>query len=137
MVKGSLSKSKEYFYGLGRRKSSSARVRVLPNKKDLVVNDRGAEEYFKPRSLVKKVLLPVEQVGLTGKVGLSIKVKGGGMHSQAEAAQLGVARALVLLNPDFRTTLKTLGFLTRDPRIKERKKYGLKRARRAPQWSKR
>lgn len=129
--------AREYYYGLGRRKTSSARVRIYPGKKDFLVNDLSIESYFKPAALAAVALQPLVKVGLGKKVGLSVKVAGGGMSSQAGAIRLGLSRALVVYDSALRTTLKKLGFLRRDSRIKERKKYGLKRARRAPQWSKR
>ena len=131
------SSSKKYFYGLGRRKSASARVRVFTSKGEFMVNNKEAKDYFCPPALAEQALAPIKETGLLGKVAVSARVVGGGMHAQADAIRLGVARALVLLDPEFKPTLKKTGFLTRDPRGKERKKYGLKRARRAPQWSKR
>ncbi len=131
------SSTKKYVYGLGRRKTASARVRLYPDEKFFLVNDQEATLYFKPAALAEVALSPLKQVGLTGKVGISARTVGGGVSAQAEAVRLGISRALILLNPEFKTSLKSAGFLTRDPREKERKKYGLKRARRAPQWSKR
>lgn len=130
-------RAKEYFYGLGRRKTAIARVRVFPGKKDFVVNGQEASVYFKPAILASEAAKPIDEAGLAGKVGVSVKVVGGGHNAQAEAVRLGIARALILYNASLKAALKHAGFLTRDPRSRERKKYGLKRARRAPQWSKR
>lgn len=130
-------KREKYFYGRGRRKEAVAQVRLYEHSKDFVVNDKSATEYFKPPSLVEKVREPFKVLGLKDKFGMTVKVAGGGMNAQAEAVRLGVARALVTLSPDFKSILRKFRLLTRDSRAKERKKYGLKRARRAPQFSKR
>ncbi len=127
-----------YIYGRGRRKSAIARVRVVKNGKgNIVVNDRPLDDYFTSFELQNIVRGPLKTSGQETAVDVSIKVEGGGVRGQAEAARLGMSRALIELNPTFRTTLKKLGFLSRDARVKERKKPGLKKARRAPQWSKR
>ncbi len=128
----------KYFEAIGRRKTSTARVRLFTQgKTGILVNERPFTEYFKVKALQQVVEEPIEKLKVAEKFGLTIKVKGGGMTGQSEACRHGIARALVELNPYFRKRLKKLGFLTRDPRMRERKKPGLKRARRAPQWSKR
>lgn len=127
-----------YLEGIGRRKTSIARVRIYKKgEKKIIVNERSLEDYFPVFSDQKKVLAPLEKLNLENKFFVSIKVKGGGIHSQAEAIRHGLSRALVKFKESFRPTLRQLGYLTRDPRMRERKKFGLKRARRAPQWQKR
>ena len=129
---------KKYFYGTGRRKSSIARVRVYENGTgSITINGRDIDEYFGLETLKLIVRQPLATTDLMGKVDIVVTVAGGGVSGQAGAIRHGVARALLSVNPEFRATLKAAGFLTRDPRMKERKKYGLKAARRAPQFSKR
>ena len=129
---------KPYFYGTGRRKSSVARVHVYENGTGVItINGRDIEEYFGLDTLKMVVRQPLVTTGLLGKVDVNITVCGGGVSGQAGALRHGVARALLLADGDYRAILKKAGFLTRDPRMKERKKYGLKAARRAPQFSKR
>ena len=129
---------KKYFYGTGRRKSSVARVRVYENGTGAItINGRDIDNYFGLDTLKMVVRQPLEATGNTGKMDIVATVTGGGVSGQAGALRHGVARALLLVNGEFRPTLKAAGFLTRDPRMKERKKYGLKAARRAPQFSKR
>ena len=129
---------KKYFYGTGRRKSSVARVRVYENGTgSIIVNGRDIDDYFGLDTLKMVVRQPLAATDLLGKVDLVCTVEGGGVTGQAGAIRHGVARALLGVNPELRATLKAAGFLTRDPRMKERKKYGLKAARRAPQFSKR
>ena len=129
---------KKYFYGTGRRKSSVARVRVYENGTgSVIVNGRDIDDYFGLETLKLVVRQPLVTTDLLGKVDVVVTVAGGGVSGQAGAIRHGVARALLSVNPEFRATLKAAGFLTRDPRMKERKKYGLKAARRAPQFSKR
>lgn len=129
---------KKYYKGVGRRKTSSARVRVYPEGEGkFEVNQRSLEDYFSNPSSLKKAKAPLEISGLLSEVRVSVLVEGGGFNGQAEAVRHGLARALVELNPDFKEKMKEYGFLTRDPRMKERKKPGLKGARRAPQWQKR
>ena len=129
---------KKYFYGTGRRKSSVARVRVYENGTgSITINGRDIDEYFGLETLKLIVRQPLVTTDLLGKVDIVVSVAGGGVSGQAGAIRHGVARALLGVNPEFRATLKAAGFLTRDPRMKERKKYGLKAARRAPQFSKR
>lgn len=128
----------KYFETLGRRKTSTARIRLFTQgTKEVLVNGMPYEQYFKTEALRREVVAPMQKINCLGKFGVSLIVKGGGVSGQAEACRHAVARALVLLNPYFKKRLKKSGYLTRDPRMRERKKPGLKRARRAPQWSKR
>lgn len=128
----------EYIYAKGGRKTSTAQVRLYPNAKGVItINDKPLAEYFPLIQLQEIVGSPLKSANRDSSVDLSIKIHGGGIHSQAEAARHGIARALVKLDPELRSVLKAEGFMKRDPRAKERKKPGLKRARRAPQWSKR
>lgn len=127
-----------YFEGTGRRKTSVARVRLYTKgDKDIVVNEVDYKEYFKIIELQSIVLDSLEKMKSMGRFRVVATVKGGGVHSQAEAVRHGITRALVVFNPDYRKRLRKANFLTRDSRMKERKKFGLKRARKAPQWSKR
>ncbi len=127
-----------YISALGRRKTSIARLRLLKNGKGLItINGKKLEEYFTVLEARNLVLSPLKAAGQETAVDVSAQVQGGGMNGQAESVRLALSRALIELNPTYRKTLKKMGFLTRDPRAKERKKFGLKRARRAPQWSKR
>ena len=129
---------RQYQYGTGRRKSSIARVRVYENGTgSIIINGRDIDDYFGLDTLKLVVRQPLVTTDLVGKVDLVIKVTGGGVTGQAGAIRHGVSRALLNVNPEYRAALKAAGFLTRDPRMKERKKYGLKAARRAPQFSKR
>ena len=129
---------KKYFYGTGRRKSSVARVRVYENGTgSITVNGRDINDYFGLDTLKLVVNQPLVTTAMVGKVDIAVTVAGGGVSGQAGAIRHGISRALVLLNPEYRASLKAAGFMTRDPRMKERKKYGLKAARRAPQFSKR
>ena len=138
IVKSLKNAKKDYFYGLGRRKTSTARVRLYANKDSkFIVNDLELTKYFPSIHFQNQVLEPIKVAALLNKFSLSIKVAGGGISSQAEACRLGVARALLQFDPENKKVLRAHGLLTRDPRAKERKKPGLKRARRAPQWSKR
>lgn len=129
--------SKPYYYGTGRRKSSVARVRLYEGSGKITVNGRDIDEYFGLETLKLIVRQPLGLTETTEKFDIVCNVGGGGVTGQAGAIRHGVSRALLLFNPDFRSALKKAGFLTRDPRMKERKKYGLKAARRAPQFSKR
>ncbi len=129
--------TKPYFYGTGRRKSSVARVRILPGTGAITVNGRDIDDYFGLETLKLIVRQPLVATETLGKFDMIIKVVGGGVSGQAGAIRHGLSRALLQVSPDYRPTLKSAGFLTRDPRMKERKKYGLKAARRAPQFSKR
>ena len=127
-----------YVYGTGRRKSSVARVHLIPGGSGrITVNGRDIDEYFGLETLKLIVRQPLNTVAVTDKVDVECTVSGGGVSGQAGAIRHGIARALLLMDESFRAPLKAAGFLTRDPRMKERKKYGLKKARRAPQFSKR
>ena len=126
-----------YFYGTGRRKSSVARVRLIPGGGKITINGRDIDDYFGLDTLKLIVRQPLEACELTNKFDVVVNVSGGGVTGQAGAIRHGIARALIVSNEELRPILKKAGFLTRDPRMKERKKYGLKAARRAPQFSKR
>ena len=129
---------RKYNYGTGRRKSSVARVRVYENGTgSILINGHDIDDYFGLDTLKLVVRQPLVTADLVGKVDVVVSVAGGGVSGQAGAIRHGISRALVTLNPEFRGALKAAGFMTRDPRMKERKKYGLKAARRAPQFSKR
>ena len=129
---------RKYFYGTGRRKSSVARVRVYENGTGAItINGRDIDNYFGLDTLKLIVRQPLVSTDMLGKVDVVVNVSGGGVTGQAGAIRHGISRALLTLNPELRPSLKAAGFLTRDPRMKERKKYGLKAARRAPQFSKR
>ena len=128
---------KPYFYGTGRRKSSVARVRVYNGTGKITINDRDIEEYFGLETLKLIVRQPLALTDTLDKFDIVCRVAGGGVTGQAGAIRHGISRALLLADGEFRAELKKAGFLTRDPRMKERKKYGLKGARRAPQFSKR
>ena len=127
-----------YLYGTGRRKSSVARVHLFPNGTgSITINGRDIDEYFGLETLKMVVRQPLVSTDTVGKVDIICTVSGGGVTGQAGAIRHGLSRALLQFNPELRPALKKAGFLTRDPRMKERKKYGLKAARRAPQFSKR
>ena len=129
---------KKYYYGTGRRKSSVARVRVYENGTgSIIVNGRDINDYFGLETLKLIVNQPLVTTNMVGKVDVVVTVAGGGVSGQAGAIRHGISRALLTLNAENRPALKAAGFLTRDPRMTERKKYGLKAARRAPQFSKR
>ncbi|KUK37209.1 MAG: small subunit ribosomal protein [Thermacetogenium sp.] len=125
------------YQGTGRRKTAVARVRIVPGEGKIVVNGRSAEEYFPRRTLQVLIRQPLELTRTEGRFDVIASVRGGGITGQAGAIRLGLARALLKADPDLRVHLKKAGFLTRDPRMKERRKYGLKKARKAPQFSKR
>ena len=129
--------SAPYFYGTGRRKSSVARVRLYQGTGKVTINDRDIDDYFGLDTLKYIVRQPLTLTGTDEKFDIVCRVSGGGVTGQAGAIRHGIARALLNVDPEFRPALKAAGFLTRDPRMKERKKYGLKAARRAPQFSKR
>ena len=129
--------AKPYFYGTGRRKSSVARVRLYPGSGKITINNRDVDEYFGLETLKLIINQPFGITGTAGKYDIVANVNGGGISGQAGAIRHGVARALLLADETYRPLLKKAGFLTRDPRMKERKKYGLKAARRASQFSKR
>ena len=129
---------KPYLYGTGRRKSSVARVHLFPNGTGAItINGRDIDDYFGLDTLKMVVRQPLASTELVGKVDINATVTGGGVSGQAGAIRHGISRALLEMNPEYRPVLKAAGFLTRDPRMKERKKYGLHAARRAPQFSKR
>jgi small subunit ribosomal protein S9 len=123
--------------GTGRRKEAIARVRIIPGEGRIAVNGRPFDQYFPLRTLQAMVMQPLEAVGGNTGLDVIVKVNGGGIAGQAGAVRHGIARALVTMDGQMRPILKKAGFLTRDPRMKERKKYGLKKARKAPQFSKR
>lgn len=129
--------AKVQYYGTGRRKSSVARVRLVPGDGRIVINDRDIEAYIPFAALREVVKQPLVATETVGRYDVLVSVKGGGYTGQAGAIRHGIARALLQADPEYRAVLKRAGFLTRDARMKERKKYGLKGARRAPQFSKR
>lgn len=125
------------FYGTGRRKNSVARVFLVPGEGNVIINNKPIGDYFGRRTLEMVVRQPIELTGAASRFDIQAKVLGGGISGQAGAIKLGIARALIQADPNLRPLLKRAGFLTRDPRMKERRKYGLRKARRAPQFSKR
>ena len=125
------------YYGTGRRKESVARVRLVPGNGAITINKRDIDDYFGLETLKAILRQPLELTGTIGKFDVLVNVKGGGFTGQAGAIRHGLSRALLQYSDELRPVLKKAGFLTRDPRMKERKKYGLKAARRAPQFSKR
>ncbi|MBP1467596.1 30S ribosomal protein S9 [Candidatus Chloroploca sp. M-50] len=130
--------AKRYYQGTGRRKTSVARVRLFPGNGEIVVNNKTPEDYFGPRDLLQhEIRSPLQLTEMLSSFNVLVKIHGGGVHSQAGAMRHGIARALLDHDPELRPVLKKAGFLTRDPRVKERKKPGLKRARKAPQYTKR
>ena len=130
--------SQEYIYAKGGRKTSVAQTRLFLNGKgEITVNDKPMTEYFPTEALQEIVLAPLKIANRVETVNITIKTHSGGIHSQAEATRHSLSRALIIVDPELRGALKAEGYLKRDPRVKERKKPGLKRARRAPQWSKR
>lgn len=126
-----------YYYGLGRRKSAIATARLYPGKGEILVNDMPAEAYFNNATLIDSINAPLVLAGQDKKLKVSLKVIGGGKRGQADASRLAIARGLKALSEELKPTLKKAGMLTRDSREKERKKPGLKKARKAPQFSKR
>jgi small subunit ribosomal protein S9 len=128
---------KARYYGTGRRKTAVARVWLVPGNGQININERTIDDYFGRKVLEVLVKQPLEKTGTTGKYDVIAKVHGGGTSGQAGAVRHGIARALLRVDDEFRLPLKRAGFLTRDPRVKERRKYGLKKARKAPQFSKR
>ncbi len=132
-------KADQYYEGIGRRKSAVARVRIVESTKgnEFLVNDKKYEEFFDTEELTVTAKAPMTATGTEKKFSVSVSVKGGGIRGQAEATQLGLSRALIKFNEEFQKTLRDLDYLKRDPRQKERKKPGLKKARKSPQWSKR
>ncbi len=129
--------AKAMFYGTGRRKNAVARVFLVPGEGNITINNKAVDEYFCRKTLEMIVRQPGELTGTVSRFDVKANVIGGGISGQAGAIKMGIARALIQADPNLRTPLKRAGFLTRDPRMKERKKYGLKKARRAPQYSKR
>ncbi|MFB6373174.1 MAG: 30S ribosomal protein S9 [Bradymonadaceae bacterium] len=127
----------QQFHAIGRRKTASARVFLSPGNGDIVINDRDPEEYFERRTHVAMFLKPLQHVDMTDEVDIIATVQGGGKTGQSDALQLGIARALTLIDPELRSPLKDEGYLTRDDRVKERKKYGQAGARKKFQYSKR
>ncbi len=132
-----MANDKVQFYGTGRRKSSVARVRLVPGNGQIVVNGKDSKDYFCKKTLEMIIRQPLVLTETEGRFDVLVNAHGGGSTGQAGAVRLGIARALLKADPEYRPVLKRAGFLTRDPRMKERKKYGLKGARRAPQFSKR
>lgn len=130
-------KSKHYYYAVGRRKTSVATVRLMEGKGIITVNNMTSGEYFNNSTYAKLLAAPLELVAKNDKMDAIVRVNGGGKRGQVDAIRLGLSRALVVMSEDFKLSLKKAGLLTRDPREKERKKYGLKKARKAPQFSKR
>ncbi len=129
--------TQQYYYGTGRRKTSTARVRLYPGEGAMVINGKPAAEYFSRDVDMIRALEPLRVTGTEQQFMISVMVEGGGISGQAGAIRHGIARALLAANPEFRPPLKSAGLLTRDARAKERKKPGLKRARKAPQYTKR
>lgn len=125
------------FWGTGRRKNAVARVRLVPGTGKIVVNGRSYEDYFPVLALRTDLVRPLKTADVEGRFDVLVRVAGGGLTGQAGAVRHGIARALLGVDPNFRHSLKQQGFLTRDARVKERRKYGLKKARKAPQFSKR
>ncbi|MBC7882231.1 MAG: 30S ribosomal protein S9 [Anaerolineae bacterium] len=133
-----MSSNAAVYWGTGRRKTAIARVRLVPGDGALIINERPGDEYLHFRQpLISLAKAPLETLGLEGQYNILVNASGGGIAGQAGAIRLGVARALCDLSPENRSPLKVEGFLRRDPRAKERRKYGLKKARKAPQFSKR
>jgi len=139
-IKKAIAKDKplgKYFEAVGRRKTATARIRVWVGTGSYRVNEKNITDYFSEENAFKKLESPFKKLGVAKKYNFSAKVSGGGKKAQLDAIVHGISRAMVKVDESFKKTLKKEGYLTRDPRMKERKKYGLKRARRAPQWSKR
>lgn len=140
IIESSAQKEKrgKYYEARGARKTAVARVRLwTKGEKEFFVNGKHLSQYFPIPELQQTALASLRKMNVEGKFRIEVKVGGGGISAQAEAIRHGIARALVLFNPDFKKRLRKAGYLTRDPRMRERKKFGLKRARRAPQWAKR
>src|SRR3989304_9458955 len=126
-----------YFEAVGRRKTSIARVRLYTKKSGIIINDKDYKKYFLLLRQQQTILSPLEKMKIAEKFGVTAKVQGGGISSQAEAIRLGIARALIKFNAEFKKRLRNAGYVTRDARIVERKKYGFRKARRGRQWRKR
>jgi len=138
VVKKKAVKLNRYFEAVGRRKTAIARVRIFTQgEKVILINGKPYQDYFPILENQQTVVSSLEKMKFLGRFRVSVRVRGGGISAQAEAIRHGISRALLKFNPDFRKKLRRAGFLTRDPRMRERKKFGLKRARRAPQWRKR
>ncbi len=127
----------KYTEGIGRRKTAVARVRASEGRGEPVINDKKLSDYFATEQLQQTAVSPLEQLKIKSTIKFTAHVSGGGIAGQAEAVRHGLARALVEMNPEYKAQLRGLGYMTRDPRMVERKKYGLKKARRRPQWAKR
>ncbi len=127
----------QYFEGVGRRKTSSARVRIMSGSGEIIVNGKPGSEYFPRTGDLDNVMSPLRVANLEGKVDVSVKVQGGGTSGQTGAVRHGLARAIIEMDPELRPAMRQAGFLTRDARMKERKKPGLKKARKAPTYTKR
>ena len=127
----------QYYYARGRRKEAVATARLFHGKGQITVGEQTAEQYFNNATLLERLTQPIKLSGHEGKLNVSLRLAGGGKTGQADAARLAISRALIVMSEDLRPTVKKAGYLTRDQREKERKKYGLKRARKAPQFSKR
>jgi small subunit ribosomal protein S9 len=133
-----MAEQQQYYEGVGRRKEATARVRLYPGGDGkFIVNDRPLQEYFVREMDVMRLMEPLKVAGMDGRFNVSVQVKGGGISGQAGAVRLGLARALLQVDPQLRALLRQKGLLTCDARVKERKKPGLKRARKAPQYTKR
>jgi small subunit ribosomal protein S9 len=133
-----MSEQRQYYEGIGRRKTSSARVRIYPGGAgNITVNDQPVHEYFPRTGDVETLLDPLRALQMEGQFDVTVRVKGGGISGQSDAVRMGLARALLKYDPELRPPLRKGGFLTRDARMKERKKPGLKRARKAPTYTKR
>ncbi len=129
--------TKKYFYANGKRKTAVARVKLYKGSGEITINEKDVKEYVDLQKLIETIKSPFILTGNKGKFDVVAQVSGGGITAQAEAIRHGISKGLVIINGDFKTTLKKAGLITRDSRVKERKKYGLKRARKAPQFSKR
>ena len=125
------------YYGTGRRKTATARVHLVPGKGNIIVDGVKAEDYFYRKSLIKDMIGPLESTNSLNNFDVIVNVRGGGLSGQSGAIRHGIARALLNVDEDYRVSLKKAGYLTRDPRMKERRKYGRKKARKSPQFSKR
>jgi len=137
IAKDEKKKETVYYEGVGSRKTAVARVRLYTKNKEILINGKDYKNYFSSKKMQSIIEAPFEKMKCLGKFGLTANVKGGGLSAQAEAVRLGISRALVVFNSDFKKRLRRAGYLTRDPRMVERKKYGLKKARKSPQWAKR
>ncbi|HDH31451.1 MAG TPA: 30S ribosomal protein S9 [Candidatus Wolfebacteria bacterium] len=130
-------KRERYFEAVGRMKTATARVRLYTKNSEFIINEKKLDKYFPVLRFQKNAFSPLEKMKISDKLGVSVKVKGSGLSAQAGAIRHGISRALVKFNPEFKKRLRKAGYLTRDSRMVERKKPGLKKARRAPQWKKR